>query len=247
MQHYLADKVVLITGGSSGFGLETAYLLLEAGAQVAICGRNEERLAAAGEALGGGDNLLARRADVTRAADWSALIGSTVERFGRLDVLVNNAGAGIKVAPLADMDDATIHAVLDTNLTGVILGSREAVKVMAPRGKGLIINVTSACCYYSWANWSVYTAAKAGLVGFTKCLCKEMLEWGGRASLFIPGAARTNFCDAAQLDDSWLQGYPDGGDFARSIVHLIDQPDDCLIQELSIWGKEQVHGMLNPY
>jgi NADP-dependent 3-hydroxy acid dehydrogenase YdfG len=65
--------------------------------------------------------------------------------------------------------------------------------------------------------------------------------------LFVPAAARTNFCQAANLDESWLTGFPDGKDFARAVLHMIDQPDHCVIQELSIWGTEQVKTMLNPY
>jgi 3-oxoacyl-[acyl-carrier protein] reductase len=246
MPSYLAGKAVIVTGGSSGFGLETARFLLEGGARVAICGRDAQRLQAARAELAH-DNLLAQQADVTRSEDWRKLIDATLNKFGVLDVLVNNAGAGIKIAPVEQQEDESIRQVLDVNLTGVIMGSREAVRVMKPRGKGLIVNVTSGCCYYSWPNWAVYTAAKAGLVGFTRCLCKEMLEWGGRASLFIPGAAKTNFCPAAGIDTAWQEGYPDGKDFARSIIHIIDQPDHCVIDEVSIWGTKQVHTMLNPY
>ena len=246
MQSYLAGKSVIVTGGSSGFGLETARLLLAGGARVAICGRDSQRLQAARADLAS-DNVLAQQADVTRSEDWRKLIDATLDKFGVLDVLVNNAGAGIKIAPVEQQEDESIRQVLDTNLTGVIMGSREAVRVMKPHGKGLIVNVTSGCCYYSWPNWAIYTAAKSGLVGFTRCLCKEMLEWGGRASLFIPGAAKTNFCPAAGIDTAWQEGYPDGQDFARSIVHIIDQPDHCVIDEVSIWGTKQVHTMLNPY
>jgi len=247
MRNYVEGKVVAITGGSSGFGLETARLLLEMGAKVVISARDEKRLSAAAKELGGGSNLLAISADVCRTDDWKRLIGTTLGRFSRLDVLVNNAGAGIKIAPTEEMDDATIAKVLDVNLRGVIIGCREAIRAMRPRKKGLILNVTSGCCYRSWAQWAIYTAAKSGLLGFTKCLCKEMLEWGGRASLFIPGAARTNFCVAAALDTSWQTGYPEAADFARSIVHIIDQPESCVIEELSNWGTEQVKTMLNPY
>jgi len=247
MKHYVDHKVVVITGGSSGFGLEAAHLLLEMGAKVVITGRNQEKLAGALASLKSPAHVLAVKADVTVAADWKRLVDATVSKFGTLDILVNNAGAGIKIAPVEAMDDAAIRQVLDTNLTGVIIGCREAIRAMKPHKKGLIVNVTSACAYRSWASWAIYTAAKSGLVGFTKCLCKEMLEWGGRASLFIPGAARTGFCDAAHLDTSWQAGYPDGADFARSLVHMIDVPDNCVVEELSIWGSAQVRDMLNPY
>jgi NAD(P)-dependent dehydrogenase (short-subunit alcohol dehydrogenase family) len=244
---YVRGKVVIVTGGSSGFGLEAARLLLEQEAKVVITGRDEGRLRSAAAELAGGDRLLTHQADAAVAGDWPRLIDRTLERFGVLDVLVNNAGAGVRIAPIEEMDDRSIAETLNTNLAGVIFGCREAVRAMRPRGKGLIVNVASCCCHYSWPNWSVYTAAKAGLVGLTKCLCKEMLAWGGRASLFVPAAARTNFCQAANLDESWQAGFPDAKDFARALLHIIDQPDHCVIQELSIWGTEQVKTMLNPY
>lgn len=247
MKHYIEDKSIIITGGSSGFGLEAARLLLEMGAKVAITGRDAKRLKAAGKSLAGGKRLLAVQADATSTTDWLRLMKKVVDRFGGLDVLINNHGAGVKIAAVQDMDDDAIRQVLDINITSVIIGCREAVRVMRPSGRGLIVNVSSGCAYHAWANWAVYTAAKDGMVGFTRCLHREMAEWGGRASCFIPGAAKTNFCAAAKIDDSWQGGYPDAVDFARTLVHCVDVPDNCVIEEVNIWGTKQIKDMLNPY
>ncbi len=246
MKHYVENKVVIVTGGSSGFGLEAARLLLEMGAKVVITGRDRQRLDQAAADLASQD-LLAVQADAVSTEDWQKLLKATLDRFGRLDVLVNNHGAGVKIAEVADMDDGTIETVLNVNLASVIKGCREAVRVMKPQGSGQIVNVSSGCAHYSWPAWGVYTAAKAGLVGFTRCLHKEMAEWGGRASSFIPGAARTNFCQAAGIASDWLEGYPSAEDFARTLVHCIDVPDTCVIDETIIWGTRQVKEMLNPY
>lgn len=246
MDHYLKDKVVVITGGSSGFGLEAARMLLEMEAQVVITGRNKKRLDAAAKDLDH-PKLLAVQADATKTADWKKLLAATLKKFKRLDVLVNNHGAGIKIAPVEQMEDKDIEAVLSTNLSSVIKGCREAVRVMRKQGSGYIINVSSGCAYHSWPAWAVYTAAKDGLLGFTRCLCKEMAEWGGKAGVFIPGAARTNFCDAAGISTDWQGGYPDAHDFARTLVHCLDMPDNCVIEEVNIWGTKQVKEMLTPY
>ncbi|HOD82504.1 MAG: putative oxidoreductase [Planctomycetes bacterium ADurb.Bin126] len=244
MTDYVKGKVVIITGGSSGFGLEAARILLERGAKVAITGRNADRLNAAAQDLKGGDNLLAVQADARSTDDWKRLLQQTAATFGRIDVLVNNHGAGIKIAPTEEMDDASIQEALDVNIASVIRGCRETIPYMKKRGSGLIINVSSACAYHSWPTWGVYTAAKAGMVAFTRSLHLEMAEWGGRATNFIPGAARTNFCQAANLDDSWLEGFPSAHDFARTIVQCIDVPDNCFIEEVSIWGVKQT---INPF
>ncbi|MGL6194437.1 MAG: SDR family oxidoreductase, partial [Thermoguttaceae bacterium] len=212
MKHYVENKVIVITGGSSGFGFETAKMLLELGGKVVITGRNEKRLKEAETLLAaepGGSNLLAVRADAVSTADWKNLIDLTLKKFGRIDVLVNNHGAGMKIAPTEDMSDEDIQSILDVNIASVIKGCREVVKVMKPQKSGRIINVSSACAKRGWAAWGVYTAAKAAMVGFTRCLHREMAEWGGMATNFIPGAAKTNFCSAANIDSSWQNGYPE--------------------------------------
>ncbi len=246
MKHYIEGKVIIITGGSSGFGLEAARMLLEMGAKVIITGRNQERLDKAEKELAS-ENLLPVQADAISTDDWRRLLKVTLDRFGRLDVLVNNHGAGVKIAEVADMEDEVIQTVLDINLISVIKGCREAVNVMKPQGSGQIVNVSSGCAHYSFPAWGTYTAAKAGLVAFTRCLHKEITEWGGKASSFVPGAARTNFCGAAGIEDDWLEGFPSAEDFARTLVHCIDVPDTCVIDEAIIWGTKQVKDMLNPY
>jgi NADP-dependent 3-hydroxy acid dehydrogenase YdfG len=246
MEHYVQDKVVIITGGSSGFGREAARFLLDMGASVVITGRDKARLQAAAKDLSH-DSLLAVQADACRTADWQTVIKTTVDRFKRIDVLVNNHGAGVKISHVEEMTDDNIQTILDINIASVIKGCREVIKVMKPQGRGHIVNVSSGCAHYAWAQWAVYTAAKAGMVGFTRCLHKEMEQWGGKATTFVPGAARTGFCQAASIEADWQEGYPDARDFARTLVHCIDVPDNCVIDEAVIWGTKQVKDMLNPY
>lgn len=246
MQHYVSDKVVIVTGGSSGFGLETARILLEMGAKVVISGRNEQRLHDAETDLQS-ENLVAMRADAVVTDDWRQLVARTTECFGRIDVLVNNHGAGVKIAEVECLEDDEIDQILAINLGSVIKGCREVIRAMKPRGCGHIVNVSSGCAHHSWACWGTYTAAKAGMVAMTRCLHLEMAEWGGKASSFVPGAAKTGFCDAAGIATDWQEGYPDAIDFARTLVHCIDVPDNCVIEEVNIWGTKQIPEMVNPY
>ncbi len=246
MKNYVKGKVVIITGGSSGFGLSAAGMLLEMGAKVVITGRNAARLKAAQGSLPGG-SVLAVKADATNNTDWKKVVRQTLARFGRIDVLVNNHGAGVKIADIEQMSDRDIREVLDINIASVIKGCREVIPVMKKQKSGLIVNVSSGCARHAWAKWGVYTAAKAGMVVFTRCLHREMAEWGGKATSFIPGAARTNFCRAANIDSSWQDGYPEAEDFARTLVHCIDVPDNTVIEEVNLWGTKQVKDMLNPY
>lgn len=246
MEHYVKDKVVVITGGSSGFGLESARLLLEMGSKVVVTGRSPQRLAAAASDLNH-PQLLPVQADATSTADWKRLIEEVLARFNRIDVLVNNHGAGVKIAEVENMDDTAIQEVMDVNIISVIKGCREVIPVMKRRKSGLIVNVSSGCAYHSWAAWGVYTAAKAGMVAFTRSLHLEMSAWGGKASSFIPGAARTHFCDAAGIQADWLEGYPSAADFARTLVHCIDVPEGTFVEEVNVWGTKQVPVMVNPF
>lgn len=246
MKNYVKGKVVVITGGSSGFGLSAAGMLLEMGGKVVITGRNPARLKSAQKELAD-RNLFAIRADATSTADWKKVVKQTLKKFGRIDVLVNNHGAGVKIAGVEDMGDKDIQEVLDVNIASVIKGCREVIPVMKKQKSGLIVNVSSGCAHHAWAKWGVYTAAKAGMVVFTRCLHREMAEWGGKATSFVPGAAKTNFCKAAGIDGSWQDGYPEAEDFARTLVHCIDVPDNTVIEEVNLWGTKQVRDMLNPY
>ena len=155
MQHYIKDKTIVVTGGTSGFGFQAARMLLEMGGKLVITGRNLEKLEHARAALGAGENLLAVQADATSTADWQRLMQVTLDRFGGVDVLINNHGAGGKIAPIDEMEDSEISNTLEVNLASVAKGCREAVKVMKANGRGHIVNVASVCAHRSWANWSV--------------------------------------------------------------------------------------------
>ncbi|UCD29558.1 MAG: SDR family oxidoreductase [Planctomycetota bacterium] len=242
----MKDKVVIVTGGSSGFGLEAARILLKMGSKVIITGRNKERLDKAAKDLDH-ENLLPVQADACKTEDWKKLIDKALARFGKIDVLVNNHGAGVKVTEVENLTDEQVQAILDINIISVIKGCREVIKVMKKQGSGHIVNVSSGCAHQSWPCWATYTAAKGGMLGFTRCLHLEMAEWGGKATNFVPGAARTGFCDAVGIDDNWLEGYPGAYEFARTLVHCIDVPENSVVEEVSIWGTKQIKEMLNPF
>jgi NADP-dependent 3-hydroxy acid dehydrogenase YdfG len=246
MKSFVKDKVILITGGSSGFGLESAHLLLELGSKVIITGRRLEKLQSAEKELNS-ENLLIVQADATVTEDWKMLVEKVIKEFGRIDVLVNNHGSGGKIDNLTAMTDEDIAQTLNINLSSVIRGCREVLGVMKQQKSGHIINVSSVCARYSFPTWSVYTAAKAGLVGFTKCIHLEMVEWGGKATTVIPGGAQTGFCEAANIDSDWMIGYPTAVDFARTLVHCIDVPPSTVIQDVTVWGNKQIADMMNPF
>ena len=129
MMDFIKGKTIVSTGGTTGFVLEAARILRSRGAKVGITVRTAKRLGAAKKELAHA-NLLAVQADATVTADWQKLFKAVAKRFGNVDVLVNNHGAGIKIAPLEEMTDEEIRITLATNIESVIIGCREAVRLM---------------------------------------------------------------------------------------------------------------------
>ena len=245
MKSYIKNKVIIVTGASSGFGAAAAVMLSELGAKLVITGRNVKALEKTATKIKG--PKLVVPFDATNTEDWKRLVSETVKKFKRIDVLVNCHGSGIKIAPVEQMSDADFLDIINTNLISIMKGAREVIPAMRKGKFGHIINVSSACAHFAWPGWAVYTAAKAGMVNYTRCLHKEIEEWGGKATCFIPGAARTNFCKNAGIDAGWMDGYPVADDFARTLVHCIDVPPNCVIDEVSIWGTKQIKDMLSAY
>ena len=121
----------------------------------------------------------------------------TLEAFGKIDFLINYAGGALKVAPIEDMDNETNRRIIDLNLTSTITSCRTFTPQFKLQGYGKIINVSSACDRRSWPGWSVYSAAKAGVNAFTKCLYTELRPYGIAVTLLVPGGSNTGFQAAA--------------------------------------------------
>ena len=155
---------VLVTGGSSGIGRAIAQTLGNAGARIAITGRNEGRLTEAAKAL----NALPICADVSKEADVLRTYGEVLKAFGQLDVLVNNAGRGI-FKPLIDMQRSDFDEVLATNMTGAMLMAREAAKHFIARKGGNIVNIGSTASHRGAPNGTAYYSSKAALRSMTEC------------------------------------------------------------------------------
>lgn len=183
-------KKIVVTGGGTGYGYGTARMLAKAGADVTITGRREQVLKKAADELG----VKYIVADITKGEDWDAVFASVGDR---LDVLINNAGAAVKIAPLAELNDEQIAAALNINLLGASLGCRRAAKVMASQKSGLIINVSSLCADYGWPGFTPYSAAKAGLEMLTRTLYTELRPSGVRVTLVTPSWGDTEFVVAS--------------------------------------------------
>ena len=187
----LKDKVALVTGASQGIGWDTAQALVVAGAKVAVCARTEEKLALlVGEITAAGGEALAVKMDVADAEQVKAGFKQVIEKFGRLDILVNNAaitrdGLAVRMKP-DDWD-----AVIRTNLTGAHLCIQQALGTMMRARAGRIINVASVVAQMGNAGQANYVAAKAGLIGLTKAIAMEIASRNITVNAVAPGFIET--------------------------------------------------------
>jgi 3-oxoacyl-[acyl-carrier protein] reductase len=190
----LAGKIALITGGNTGIGRGVALAFAEEGADVAIAwiAREPDARSLVTEVERRGRLALAVRCDVTSEPDVRALVRSVVERFGRLDVLVNNAGIQ-KAQPITDMTLDDWERMMAVHLRGAFLCSREAARVMIPQRSGRIILLSSQLAYIGRPNYTAYSAAKGGLLTFTRALAQELAPHGILVNGIAPGLIDTGF------------------------------------------------------
>jgi 3-oxoacyl-[acyl-carrier protein] reductase len=191
----LAGKVALVTGASQGIGRETALALAEAGAMVAVAARNEGKLAALAEEIASkGAVALALKMDVAEAEQVKSGFKAVVEKFGKLDILVNNA-AITRDGLAMRMKQQDWDAVIRTNLTGAHLCTQQALATMVRARTGRIINITSVVAQMGNAGQSNYVAAKAGLIGLTKAIAMEIASRNVTVNAVAPGFIETPMTD----------------------------------------------------
>jgi 3-oxoacyl-[acyl-carrier protein] reductase len=192
----LDGKVAIITGGSRGIGSAIAALLAEHGAAVVVSGRDAVRLdRAVLELQERGASVHGVAADAAKREDVDRLVEATKERFGRLDILVNNAGI-TRDGLLIRMKDDDWDRVMETNLRGAFLTTRAASKLMVRQRSGRIINIASTAGAMGNAGQANYSAAKAGLIGFTKSAARELAHWGILVNAVAPGLIETDMTAA---------------------------------------------------
>jgi 3-oxoacyl-[acyl-carrier protein] reductase len=197
MAELLRDKVAVVTGAAQGIGLEIARGFLTHGARVVIADLSSDMAEDAAASLGPG--VVGLACDVTQEAAVQHLVDTTVERFGRLDVYVNNAGI-TRDASLKKMSVNDFDAVITTHLRGTWLGVRAATAVMREAKSGSVVNISSLSGKSGNPGQTNYSAAKAGIVGLTKAAAKEVAHHGVRVNAIQPGLIRTAMTEAMPRD-----------------------------------------------
>jgi NAD(P)-dependent dehydrogenase (short-subunit alcohol dehydrogenase family) len=199
------SKVWFITGATRGIGAEIAKAALAAGEQVVATGR---RLDALTKALGTAENLFATELDVTNEGQVKAAVQAAVERFGRIDMLVNNAGYG-QVGVFEETPLAEIRAQYETNVFGLMAVTQAVIPLMRKQRSGRIFNISSVAGLKGKFGRSTYASSKFAVVGFSQAIAEELAPFGVYVTCVLPGAFRTDFLDASSIrySDTTIDDY----------------------------------------
>jgi len=231
----MAHRAAIVTGGSSGIGLAIARMLLDEGHGVTIAGRQPDKLERAVAMLAGdGREIVAAPANVAEEDAITAVVAAHRDRFGRLDVLVNNAGVGIG-APVAEIETRRLDRQLDVNLRSTILFYRECAELLraagAEHGSALVVNTSSISGKRGEAWLSVYSAAKAGVVAFTEAMNAELGGDGIKSCALCPAFVDTPLTDYIKQEipaEEMIRAQ----DIAEAVRMLLRVSPACVIPEI---------------
>ena len=243
----LSGQVAVVTGASSGIGAATARALAHTGAKVVISARREERLTALADELGAaGHEVRTVVADLGTQEGAQAVVDAALDTFGRIDVLVNNAGVML-LAPVEDADPNDWDAMIRVNLLGVMYASRAALPAMKTQGGGHIVNVSSVSGRFAGPTQGGYNASKWGVNGFSEALRREVHGDGIKVTLIEPGIVATELTDhipheATKTRYEGIVGQMEplrAEDVAESIRFVVSQPRRVSINEVLIRPLDQ--------
>jgi NADP-dependent 3-hydroxy acid dehydrogenase YdfG len=231
----LSNKVVLVTGASSGIGEAAARELAAAGAKLMLGARRTDRLDRLASELGG--DVAFRRLDVTDRSDFEAFVAAAEERFGRIDVLVNNAGV-MPLSPLASLQTEQWDWMIDVNIRGVLNGIAAALPRFVAQGSGQFVNVASLGAHYVVPTGAVYCATKFAVWALTDGIRREHKDL--RATIISPGVVVSELGDtitdatAREVMASFRESALTADAIARAIRFAIEQPEDVDVSEIIV-------------
>lgn len=237
MTQGIENKVVVITGASSGLGAETARHLVQAGAKVVLGARRLDRLQALAKELGLSEEAVVQT-DVTDLAQVQALVACAVDMYGRVDVMLNNAGV-MPLSPLEMLRVDEWHQTIDVNIKGVLHGIAAALPHMKAQKSGQIINVSSVAGHIVSGGGVVYSASKFAVRAISEGLRKEVKPYNIRSTILSPGAVDTELPASTKAEGmaQAMQTFYErnaipASSFARCVLFAISQPEDVDINEI---------------
>jgi len=230
----MAERAAIVTGASSGIGFAIAHMLLDEGWAVTVAGRRPDKLETAVAQLDAGERVASMAGNMADEATVQGLVATHRERFGRLDLLVNNAGVGIGAA-VADIDTKKLDMQLDVNLRSIVLFYRECVQLLraaaAEHHNAIVVNTASISGKVGEAWLSVYSATKHGVVGFTEAMNKELGGEGIKSTALCPAfvdTPMTDFVKGSVAAEDMIR--PE--DIAEGVRMLLRVSPACVIPEI---------------
>jgi 3-oxoacyl-[acyl-carrier protein] reductase len=229
----LQNKIALITGASRGIGQNISYSLAEKGVHVIITARTESQLLEVKKNINSkGGKATAIPADLSKREDILNLFDEVNKRFGKLEILINNAGIGV-FGKIVDFPIEDFDKIMNVNLRAVYLCCQQALKIMIPARTGHIINISSVVGVKGYPNQTAYTASKHAVMGLTKSLAAEIQEYGICVSVILPGGVDTEFVRQARPDlDRSILIPPT--DISNTILYLLSLSDNAMVDEICI-------------
>jgi len=231
----LDKKIALVTGGGSGIGRAIAQSLIEAGAQVAITGRDRRKLTDTATTMG----ALPIQADVSKEADVERTFAQVMNHFGDLDILVNNAGVGA-FKPLVEMDLKSFNRVIAINVAGAMLMGRGAAKIFVARNGGNIVNIASTASLRGAGGGTAYMTSKFALRGMTECWRAELRKHNVRVMQINPSEVITPFAAAAGFEQTDHSSKLRSEDIAHMVKATLEMHDRGFTTELTIFATNPV-------
>lgn len=233
MSGKLTQQIALVTGAGRGIGRAISLALGKAGAHVIVAARTRSELeTVAQEIVQAGGSASAWPADLSSEAEITKLFEFVREKFGRLEVLVNNGGIGL-FGPMVEFDVADLDRLYSINVRGLFLCCQQALKLMIPQKAGYIINIASVVGFRGYAGQGGYTISKHGVIGLTKSLAIEAQPHGIRVSVVSPGGVNTAMIGEARPDlDRSVLLQPD--DIAQTVMFLLSLSEQAAIDEIYI-------------
>jgi 3-oxoacyl-[acyl-carrier protein] reductase len=232
----IENKVIIITGGSKGIGRVTALRLAKQNARLVLASRKIADLMKIKEELQlPDDRILLVEADVSNEEDCSSIVNQAVDKFGRVDVLINNA-AQFNRSKVIDIDLNDFDRVWKTNVRGVIAMTQRVLPHMINQNEGTILNISSTSGKRGYVTGAAYAASKFALNGFTECLLREVRENNIRVLTISPSMVDTRVKSEDELKNSGKGVYMRAEDVADSILLCLNLPQRALIKDIEIWG-----------
>lgn len=234
----LKGYVALVTGAGGGIGRAIAVKLSKMGMNIALCGRKEEKLWATAEATGRPEDMVIIAGDLTDEAHLTGCVAIVKARFGRLDVLVNNAGMALN-RPFAETSAEEFDSIMAINVRTPFLLTREALPLLKESDRATIVNIGSVVSYVGYADQAAYSASKHALLGMTRALAREVWADGIRVHLIAPGGVDTDMIRIARPDlkgDGMIQA----AEVADAVEYLVGHRGNAVVDEIKLHrsGKE---------